>query len=108
MDMGVSTSRGGAKLRPLVDGSYAERDTAAMDFKRLSEQVKRLVDRRGGTKALKEDADELRDIARGEGSVSDKAKAAADALKDPGAPGPEPQSEPRSAPQEQEPTTPAP
>jgi hypothetical protein len=79
-----------------------------MDFKRLSEQVKRLVDRRGGTKALKEDADELRDIARGEGSVSDKAKAAADALKDPGAPGPEPQSEPQPAPQEQEPTTPAP
>ena len=79
-----------------------------MDLKRLSEQAKRLIDRRGGTKALKEDADELRDIARGEGSVSDKAKAAADALKDPGAPGPEPQSEPQPAPQEQEPTTPAP
>ena len=60
-----------------------------MDFKRLSQQAKRLIDRRGGTKSLKEDADELRDIARGEGSLSDKAKAAADAVKDPGAKGPE-------------------
>jgi hypothetical protein len=56
-----------------------------MDFKRLSQQAKRLIDRRGGSKSLKEDADELRDIARGEGSLSDKAKAAADAIKEPGA-----------------------
>jgi general stress protein YciG len=60
-----------------------------MDFKRLSQQAKRLIDRRGGTKSLKEDADELRDIARGEGSLSDKAKAAAEAVKEPGAKGPE-------------------
>jgi hypothetical protein len=56
-----------------------------MDFKRLSQQAKHLFDRRGGSKSLKEDADELRDIARGEGSLSDKAKAAADAIKEPGA-----------------------
>jgi hypothetical protein len=56
-----------------------------MDFKRLSQQVKRLVDKRGGTDSLKEDATELRDIARGQGSMSDKAKEAADALKEPGA-----------------------
>jgi hypothetical protein len=56
-----------------------------MDLKRLSQQAKRLIDRRGGSKSLKEDADELRDIARGEGSLSDKAKAAADAIKEPGA-----------------------
>jgi hypothetical protein len=74
-----------------------------MDFKRLSQQAKRLIDRRGGTKALKEDANELRDIARGEGSLSDKAKAAADAVKDPGAPGPD---QPPSG--EQERPTPAP
>jgi hypothetical protein len=61
-----------------------------MDFKRLSQQAKRLIDKRGGTKALKEDADELRDIARREGSLSDKTKAAAGAIKDPGAAGPEP------------------
>jgi hypothetical protein len=65
-----------------------------MDFKRLSQQAKRLIDRRGGTKSLKEDADELRDIARGEGSLSDKAKAAADAVKEPGAQGPETEREP--------------
>jgi general stress protein YciG len=56
-----------------------------MDFKRLSRQAKRLIDKRGGTDALKEDAEELRDIARGGGSMSDKAKAAADAVKEPGA-----------------------
>jgi hypothetical protein len=56
-----------------------------MDFKRLSQQAKHLFDRRGGSKSLKKDADELRDIARGEGSLSDKAKAAADAIKEPGA-----------------------
>ncbi len=56
-----------------------------MDFKRLSQRAKRLIDKRGGTDSLKEPAAELRDIARGKGSVSDKAKAAADALKEPGA-----------------------
>jgi hypothetical protein len=56
-----------------------------MDFKRLSQEVKRLVDKRGGTDSVKEDAAELRDIARGQGSMSDKAKEAADALKEPGA-----------------------
>jgi hypothetical protein len=56
-----------------------------MNFKRLSEQAKRLIHKRGGTDSLKEDAAELRDIARGKGSMSDKAKAAADAVKEPGA-----------------------
>jgi hypothetical protein len=56
-----------------------------MDFNRLSQRAKRLIDKRGGTDSLKEDAAELRDIARGKGSVSNKAKAAADALKEPGA-----------------------
>ena len=36
---------------------------------------------------LKEDLAELKDIAQGEGSLMDKAKAAVDAVKDPGAPG---------------------
>jgi hypothetical protein len=67
-----------------------------MDFKRLSQQAKRLIDRRGGSKSLKEDADELRDIARGEGSLSDKAKAAAGAIKEPGAK--EPNAPPPAAP----------
>ena len=57
---------------------------------RLNDQVnraKQVVDKRGGTDALKEDAQELKDIASGKGSAQDKAKRAADALKDPGAPG---------------------
>ena len=58
-----------------------------MNFKRLADQAKRMIDKRGGTGALKEDAGELRDIARGEGDLKHKAKAAADALKDPGAKG---------------------
>ena len=56
-----------------------------MNLKRLSEQAQRLINKRGGTDSLKEDAAELRDIARGKGSMSDKAKAAADAVKEPGA-----------------------
>jgi hypothetical protein len=56
-----------------------------MDLKRLSSKAKELVDKRGGTDALKDDAEELKNIAKGEGSLSDKAKAAAAALKDPGA-----------------------
>jgi hypothetical protein len=60
-----------------------------VDFKRLADRAKGLVEKRGGTGALKEDAEELREIAQGKGSVKDKAKAAADALKDPGARGAE-------------------
>jgi hypothetical protein len=90
MDMGRQRE---AALRGYV--SDTARDTAAMDLKSITDQAKRLIDKRGGSKALKEDADELADIARGGGSVSDKAKAAADALKDPGAKGPE--GEPRSS-----------
>ena len=56
-----------------------------MDFKRLTDRAKDLVEKRGGTDSLKEDADELKGIAKGEGSLTDKAKAAAAALKDPGA-----------------------
>jgi hypothetical protein len=53
----------------------------------LVNRAKRVVDKRGGTDALKEDAQELKDIASGKGSAQDKAKRAAEALKDPGAPG---------------------
>jgi hypothetical protein len=60
-----------------------------VNFKRITDQAKKLVEKRGGTDALKEDAEELKDIAKGKGSVKDKAKAAGEAIKDPGAPGPE-------------------
>ena len=58
-----------------------------MDFNRLFRRAKKVVDDRGGTSALKEDAEELAAVAKGPGSISDKASEAADALKDPGAPG---------------------
>jgi len=55
-----------------------------VDFKKLSTQAKGLVEKRGGTDSLKKDAAELSEIAKGKGSLSEKAKAAAAALKDPG------------------------
>ena len=55
-----------------------------VDFKRITDRAKDLVDKRGGSGSLKEDAGELRDIAKGPGSFKDKAKAAVDAIKDPG------------------------
>jgi hypothetical protein len=60
-----------------------------VNFRRLTDRAKKIVDKRGGTDALKEDADELKDIAKGQGSLKDKAKAAGGAIKDPGAEGPE-------------------
>jgi hypothetical protein len=71
-----------------------------MDLRRIANKAKELVDRRGGTSSLKEDAAELKDIATGQGSVSDKAKAAVDAVKDPGAEGPgdQPRRPPEAAP----------
>jgi hypothetical protein len=59
-----------------------------MDFGSLTKKAKQLVNKRGGMDALKDDATELKDVAGGRGSMTDKAKEAADALKDPGAPGP--------------------
>ena len=50
-----------------------------MDFKGLQRKAKQLIDRRGGSDSLKADAEELKDIAKGPGSVADKAKRAGDA-----------------------------
>jgi hypothetical protein len=58
-----------------------------VNLRRLTDQAKKVVSKRGGTGALKEDAEELKDIATGEGSLKDKAKAAGEAVKEPGAPG---------------------
>jgi len=58
-----------------------------MDFNKMFRRAKKVVDDRGGTGALKEDAEEVAAVARGRGSAGDKLKEAADALKDPGAPG---------------------
>ncbi|MGE0028734.1 MAG: hypothetical protein AB7O78_19835 [Thermoleophilia bacterium] len=62
-----------------------------MDIGKITEQVtdqaKKVIDERGGMDALKEDAEELKDIATGDGSLTDKGKAAFEAIKDPGAKG---------------------
>ncbi|HET9185382.1 MAG TPA: hypothetical protein VFN82_04490 [Solirubrobacterales bacterium] len=56
-----------------------------MDLKRLANRAKKTIDRRGGVDSLKADAEELRKIAKGDGSLTDKAKRAAKAVKEPGA-----------------------
>jgi len=71
-----------------------------MDLKRLFNKGKKIVDERGGVDSLKEDASELTDIAKGKGSLTDKAKGAAAAIKDPGAPG---EDKPKAAPSQQPP-----
>ena len=60
-----------------------------VNFRRLTDQAKKIVDKRGGTDALKEDAEELKGIATGKGSLKDKAKEAGEAIKEPGAKGPD-------------------
>lgn len=72
-----------------------------MDFKKLTDQAKSAIDKRGGTESLKEDLGELKDIAKSKGSLTDKAKEAAAAIKDPGdagdSPAPAPSPEPNAA-----------
>ena len=56
-----------------------------MDWKTLAGEARQVVDKRGGPESVKEDAAELKDIAQGKGTVAEKLKAAAEALKEPGA-----------------------
>lgn len=56
-----------------------------VNFKKLTDKAKDVVDKRGGIDSLKQDAEELRDVAKGKGSLKDKAKAATEAVKEPGA-----------------------
>lgn len=58
-----------------------------MNLGRLTSRAKDIFAKRGGTEAAKKDAQELKDIARSDASLGDKAKAGVEALKDPGAPG---------------------
>jgi hypothetical protein len=60
-----------------------------MGLSDLVNRAKEIVQRRGGTESLKQDAEELKDIARSEGSAGDKLKKGAEALKEPGAKGAE-------------------
>ena len=58
-----------------------------MDLSRLTSKAKDMFAKRGGSEAAKKDAQELKDIARSDASLGDKAKAGFEALKEPGAPG---------------------
>ena len=55
------------------------------NLKKVADKAKDQVEKRGGTDALKEDADELKGIAKSKGSLKDKAKSAGKAIKEPGA-----------------------
>ncbi|HTE62575.1 MAG TPA: hypothetical protein VK631_19620 [Solirubrobacteraceae bacterium] len=93
-------SSGGRRRNPKQASCHSARAHAAnegdsMDFKSLQRRAKQLIDRRGGTDSLKADAQELKDIAKGPGTVAEKAKQAGDALKDPGAKGPDTPTAPR-------------
>ena len=69
----------------------------------LAGKAKQLIDKRGGTGSLKEDAEELRGIAGSKGSLSDKAKRAAEAVKDPGV-DPQADHDPQAGPTHAEPS----
>lgn len=58
-----------------------------MKLNKLIDKAKKTIDDRGGIESLKGDAQELKDIATGKGSIKDKAKQATAAIKEPGAPG---------------------
>jgi hypothetical protein len=57
-------------------------------FSGFANKAKDVFQRRGGTQAAKEDLQELKEVKAGGGTMTDKAKKAAEALKDPGAKGP--------------------
>jgi hypothetical protein len=58
-----------------------------MGLSDLVNRARDIVQKRGGTEALKADAEELKDIARSDASTSEKLKQGAEALKEPGAQG---------------------
>ncbi len=56
-----------------------------MDFQKLARKAQEVYTQRGGADAAKGDAREVEDILKSDGSLADKAKRAAKALKEPGA-----------------------
>jgi hypothetical protein len=59
-----------------------------MNLKKLTDKARvaaeDLIQKRGGNEALKRDAEQVKDAFKGPGTMKDKAKAAADAVKKPG------------------------
>ncbi|MCW2955021.1 MAG: hypothetical protein JWQ48_4191 [Conexibacter sp.] len=58
-----------------------------MKLNRIADMAKQAIDKRGGIDALKQDLNEVKDVARGKGSLREKARAAAEAMKQPGSGG---------------------
>jgi hypothetical protein len=56
-----------------------------MNWQEMLDKAKQVFQQRGGAKAAKEDAQELKDISQEQGSTADKAKQAAEAIREPGA-----------------------
>ncbi len=55
-----------------------------MRYHRMARIAKQAIDKRGGVQALKQDMQEAADAAKSKGTLKEKAKAAAEALKQPG------------------------
>jgi hypothetical protein len=83
----LTAAPGGGILQ--VDPSASGTEVTLMDLSSLTSKAKELFSRRGGSAAAKEDAQELKDIARSDASIGDKAKEGFEAVKEPGAPGEE-------------------
>jgi len=66
---------------------------------RLAGAAKKIIDKRGGTERLKQDVEELKAIAKGEGTLEEKARRAAERLRAP-APADEPAAAEGQAPAE--------
>ena len=58
-----------------------------MDFSKITQKAKQLIDKRGGMESVKEDALEVKDVLGKDESLAHKAEDAVEAVKDPGAPG---------------------
>lgn len=54
-----------------------------MKLSRFTKMARDAIDRRGGVDGVKRDVERAREAARGPGSVTDKARAAAEALRKP-------------------------
>ena len=70
--------------RARLSHSHLKGRGAGMELKRLFDKAKKTVDERGGVDSLKQDAEELKDIATSKGSLTDKAKGAAGSDQGPG------------------------
>jgi hypothetical protein len=73
--------------RSRTEAIFEVTEEREMKLNKLFDKAKKTIDDRGGIDALKEDAQELKGIATGKGSLKDKAKDATAAIKEPGTPG---------------------